>query len=359
MHDSWTALRPLFLAGVVLVATHAGVSTQSPSQSRALPLISQQSPRLVASVFLPRFARLGPLCDRCNEYDTQASSRIAVQGPLTLSVMDTPGPLNPGGVALISVASTHDLTDLSGEAAGRTVRFWRAASSREWSGLVGINLDSTPGAVTLTIHGTSTTGMTATTRVPLTVARYRFETRRLQVDPKLVNPPESELARIKEEAKAMADAFAIVTPQRYWHGRFDAPVPGTATSSFGRLTITNGKPAGRHQGADFRAATGTPVKAPNGGRVVIARNLYFAGNTVIIDHGLGVFSLLAHLSRIDVAPGATVARGDLVGESGATGRVTGPHLHWAVRFGETTVDPIALMSALARQSDEDVPPPSH
>jgi len=125
------------------------------------------------------------------------------------------------------------------------------------------------------------------------------------------------------------------------------------------LTITNGKPAGRHQGADFRAATGTPVKAPNGGRVVIARNLYFAGNTIIIDHGLGVFSLLAHLSRIDVAPGATVARGDMVGESGATGRVTGPHLHWAVRFGEMTVDPIALMSALARQSDEDVPPPSH
>ena len=103
------------------------------------------------------------------------------------------------------------------------------------------------------------------------------------------------------------------------------------------------------EGADFRAATGTPVKAPNAGRVVVAQNLYFAGNTVIIDHGLGVFSLLAHLSRIDVTPSATLARGDLVGESGATGRVTGPHLHWAVRFGDMTVDPLALMSALATQ----------
>jgi murein DD-endopeptidase MepM/ murein hydrolase activator NlpD len=84
----------------------------------------------------------------------------------------------------------------------------------------------------------------------------------------------------------------------------------------------------------------------------MAQNLYFAGNTVIIDHGLGVFSLLAHLSKIGVEPGATVARGDLLGESGATGRVTGPHLHWAVRFGDMSVDPLSLMSALAATPDQ-------
>jgi len=92
---------------------------------------------------------------------------------------------------------------------------------------------------------------------------------------------------------------------------------------------------------------------------VLAQNLYFAGNTVILDHGLGVFSLLAHLSRIDVAPGAMVVRGDVLGESGATGRVTGPHLHWAVRFGDMTVDPLALISALSKQSDEETLHPSH
>jgi murein DD-endopeptidase MepM/ murein hydrolase activator NlpD len=193
----------------------------------------------------------------------------------------------------------------------------------------------------------------------LLVERHRFETRRLQVDPKLVNPPESEAERIRQEAKAMAEAFAILTRERFWRGPFDAPVPGTATSSFGRLTVTNGKPAGRHQGADFRAATGTPIRAPNAGRVVLAQSLYFAGNTVIIDHGLGVFSLLAHLSRIDVEPGAVVARGEVLGQSGATGRVTGPHLHWAVRFGDMSVDPIELMSASTQLSDEDAAPPSH
>jgi murein DD-endopeptidase MepM/ murein hydrolase activator NlpD len=277
------------------------------------------------------------------------STQTAEQRSLTLTVMDTPGPLKPGGVALISVASTHDLAELSGEAAGHPVRFWAATSPKEWNGLVGVNLNSAPGAATLVIHGKTGSGLTATTRVSLLVERYKFETRRLQVDPKLVNPPQEELARIKEETRVMAEAFAIVTPQRFWRGPFDAPVPGTATSSFGRLTITNGKPAGRHQGADFRAATGTPVKAPNAGRVVVAQNLYFAGNTVIIDHGLGVFSLLAHLSRIDVARGASLERGAVVGESGATGRVTGPHLHWAVRFGDMSVDPVALISALAAQ----------
>lgn len=281
------------------------------------------------------------------------------QGTLALSAVRTPGPLKPGGVTLINVTATQDLAELTGHAAGRPVFFWPAASSREWSGLAGVNLESAPGPVTVTIQGRATGGATAVTRLSLLVERYQFETRRLRVDPKLANPPDEELARIKAEAKAMADAFASVTRERFWHGRFDAPVLGAATSSFGRLTITNGKPAGRHQGADFRAATGTPVKAPNAGRVVMAQDLYFAGNTVIIDHGLGVFSLLAHLSRIGVAAGTTVLRGDVLGESGATGRVTGPHLHWAVRFGEMTVDPLALMSVLAKQSDEDTLLPSH
>jgi murein DD-endopeptidase MepM/ murein hydrolase activator NlpD len=282
-------------------------------------------------------------------------AQSAGQGTPALTVVRAPESLKPGSVALITVAATQDLIELTGEAAGHPVFFWPTSSPREWNGLAGISLQSAPGKATLTIQGRTAGGAKAATRVSLLVEKYQFETRRLRVDPKMVNPPEEELARIKEEAKAMADAFAIVTPERLWRGRFEAPVPGTATSSFGRLTITNGKPAGRHQGADFRAPTGTPVRAPNAGRVVMAQSLYFAGNTVIIDHGFGVFSLLAHLSRIGVGRGATVARGDLLGESGATGRVTGPHLHWAVRFGAMSVDPLALMSASASQSAEDVP----
>jgi murein DD-endopeptidase MepM/ murein hydrolase activator NlpD len=289
---------------------------------------------------------------------TSVSARHSTQDAVILSV-GTPGPLKPGGVALIAVSAPQDLTALTGHLAGRPVRFWQGASAREWNGLAGVNLDAAPGSIALTMEGTTANGAHATAQVSLLVERYRYETRRIQVDPKMANPPESEIARIKQDAQAMADAFAILTPERLWRGSFDTPVPGEANSAFGRLTITNGKPSGRHQGADFRAATGTPVHAPNGGRVVLAQNLYFAGNTVIIDHGLGVFSLLAHLSRIDVQSGTAVVRGEVVGQSGATGRVTGPHLHWAVRFGEMTVDPLSLMSAVANLQDEDAPPRVH
>ena len=109
------------------------------------------------------------------------------------------------------------------------------------------------------------------------------------------------------------------------------PVPGAANSAFGTRSVYNGKPRTPHGGADFLSPGGTPVHAPNAGRIAVARALYFTGNTVVIDHGLGVFSLLAHLSVIDVHEGDLVAAGAVVGQVGATGRVTGPHLHWAVR----------------------------
>ncbi len=96
----------------------------------------------------------------------------------------------------------------------------------------------------------------------------------------------------------------------------------------------------------MRGATGTPVTAPAGGTVVLAEDLYFSGTTVILDHGLGVFSLLCHLSRLDVGEGAAVARGDTVGAIGATGRVTGPHLHWTLRIGPASVDPMSVLAVL-------------
>jgi murein DD-endopeptidase MepM/ murein hydrolase activator NlpD len=178
------------------------------------------------------------------------------------------------------------------------------------------------------------------------VAR-KFETRRLQVSEQFVNPPASLGERIAREARLLADTFNSVRTERLWRGPFGVPVTGSATSSFGRLTILNGKPGGRHQGADFRAAEGTPVRAPNSGVVVLAEDLYYSGNTVVVDHGYGLFSLLAHLSRMAVPAGSPVARGDVLGVSGSTGRVTGPHLHWAVRLGSLSVDPMSLLNAAA------------
>jgi murein DD-endopeptidase MepM/ murein hydrolase activator NlpD len=123
-------------------------------------------------------------------------------------------------------------------------------------------------------------------------------------------------------------------------------VPGAANSRFGTRSVFNGEARAPHAGADFSAALGQPIKAPNAGLVVAARPLYYSGNTVILDHGLGLYSMLAHLSRIDVHEGDRVAAGDVVGLVGATGRVTGPHLHWALRVGGARVDPLSALALL-------------
>jgi murein DD-endopeptidase MepM/ murein hydrolase activator NlpD len=268
------------------------------------------------------------------------STSLVGQDGRSLTMSASSRTMSPGSVVLLTVKSATPLASLSGQAFGRPVRFWETGPL-EWRGLVAAGLEATPGIYDVDITGADTVAKTR-----LTVVRKQFETRRLRVGAEFVNPPVGEAERIASEAKRLATLFTRATP-RAWRGAFQAPVSGTATSSFGRLTVLNGEPRGRHQGADFRAATGTPVVAPNAGRVVLAEDLYFSGNTVVIDHGLGMFSLLAHLSRINVTAGTDVARGEMLGLSGATGRVTGPHLHWALRLSEFSVDPLAVIAVLS------------
>ena len=133
-----------------------------------------------------------------------------------------------------------------------------------------------------------------------------FRTRRLTVNEAFVTPPPSEQARIDREAALLAGVWKSPAAERLWTEPFVRPVPQEANSAFGTRSIFNGKPRNAHGGADFLSPAGTPIHAPNAGRIVVARNLYFSGNTVIIDHGLGLFSMLAHLSAIDVHEGDRV-----------------------------------------------------
>ena len=175
------------------------------------------------------------------------------------------------------------------------------------------------------------------------IGEANYRTGALSVPPQFVEPPPEVAARIKAESEFKAKVFATSADERLWQGNFRAPVKAEATDSFGTRRMFNGKLASVHKGADFRAAMGTPVHAGNSGTVVIARPLYFEGNCVVIDHGLGLFTLYMHFSRIDVKEGRRVRMGDLLGLSGATGRVTGPHLHWAVRWQGAYLDPIKLL----------------
>ncbi len=213
---------------------------------------------------------------------------------------------------------------------------------RRWEGLVGVDLGTAPGTYRVQIAARSA-GSSFERIHTLRIEPKEFPVRRLTVEERFVTPPAAELERIRKERELVSGIFARMTPQRYWEGPFLRPVPGEATSSFGRRSIINDQPRSPHGGTDFRGATGTPIKAPNAGRVVLVRDLYFAGNTVIVDHGLGLYSYFAHLSEFRVEEGETVRKGDVVGLVGATGRVTGPHLHWTTRLVGTLVDPLSLM----------------
>ena len=217
-----------------------------------------------------------------------------------------------------------------------------AIDERSWRALVGIDLDTKPGAYMIGVEA----GPGLTRSYAVTVRPKHFPTRRLTVDEDFVEPPAALGERLTREAKLLSSTWAHPAPDRFWRPPFVRPVPQAANSAFGTRSIFNGKPRNPHGGADFLSPAGTPIHAPNAGRVVVARDLYFTGNTIVIDHGQGLFSMLAHLSSIAVHEGDQTERGDVIGLVGATGRVTGPHLHWAVRASGARIDPLSLLALL-------------
>jgi murein DD-endopeptidase MepM/ murein hydrolase activator NlpD len=214
-----------------------------------------------------------------------------------------------------------------------------------WRALVGIDLDQRPGRYLLEVEADVGSTVLRQSR-PLVVGPRKFPTRTLRVNPAFVNPSPGELTRIREDQAFISGVYGRPATTRLWSAPFVRPVPGEANSSFGTRSVFNGEARSPHGGTDFLSPRGTPIKAPNAGRVVCARDLYFTGNTVIIDHGLGMFSMLAHLSRLDVREGDTVQAAQMVGLVGATGRVTGPHLHWALSVSGARVDPLSALTLL-------------
>jgi len=248
----------------------------------------------------------------------------------------------PGELVALTIEGPGATEPVRVRAFDRDVPVYRAGD-REWHALLGIDLDVKPGAYPVTVDAGAPAQHVVHT---LTVAARVFRTRRLTVDEAFVTPPPSEAERIARENRLLESVWKAPSPEPLWTHAFVRPVPQPANSAFGTRSIFNGKPRNAHGGADFLSPSGTPVHAPNAGRIAVARNLYFSGNTVIIDHGAGLFSMMAHLSAIDVKEGDLVMPGQMLGLVGATGRVTGPHLHWAVRAAGARVDPLSLLALL-------------
>jgi murein DD-endopeptidase MepM/ murein hydrolase activator NlpD len=254
--------------------------------------------------------------------------------------------VRPGELVVLTIAPPASTTSLHVHAFARDIPAFKV-SGRTWRALVGIDLATTPGTYKVAISA-GTGENAASTTYPLVVRPRTFATRTLTVDEAFVNPPPEAVAQIEHDTQTLNRIWAATSPTRLWDGPFMRPVPDPANSRFGTRSVLNGQPRSPHSGADFLSPEGRPIKAPNAGRVVFAWPQYFTGNTVIVDHGLGLFSLFAHLSQIDVHEGDMVATGDVIGNVGSTGRVTGPHLHWSVRVNGARVDPLSLLATLGR-----------
>ena len=209
--------------------------------------------------------------------------------------------------------------------------------------LVGIAADAEPGKRTITIR----TAAGDERAIGFVVVDREFPEERLTIaNRRHVNPEPADLERYARERDIQLAAYALRTPLRDDLLPVQMPLEGRISSLFGYRRILNGQPRARHSGLDIAANTGTAVVVPTPGTVAVTGDFFFNGKTVQIDHGGGLVTMYCHLSRIDVAEGETVGRGQVLGAVGATGRVTGPHLHWTVSLRGVRVDPQAAMATL-------------
>jgi len=242
----------------------------------------------------------------------------------------------PGGVVTFKLSGAADqLPTVAFN--GRPVMVVR--QNDVWLAILGIGLSIEPGDYHVDVLQPGA----GEQKLPFRVTPKKYATQQLKVPPGQVNLSPEDEARVKretEKVRAALDAFSAGTPRTL---RLDAPVAGRRSSSFGLRRMFNGESRNPHSGMDIAAPTGTPIKAPLAGRVVDTGEYFFNGGNVIIDHGQGLATMYCHLSKIRVEVGQELKRGEVLGDVGATGRVTGPHLHWGVSLNGAMVDPALFL----------------
>ncbi|WP_431111568.1 peptidoglycan DD-metalloendopeptidase family protein [Variovorax paradoxus] len=244
----------------------------------------------------------------------------------------------PGGVARLSLGpSAKRPTAFSGD-----VPLLVLGDAIEWTALVGIPLAATPGDASIVVHPESG----AEKQVAYTVEPKQYREQRLTVPPRTVDLSPEDEARYERERAHLATVMATLTDLRPDASlQMRVPVPGRRSSSFGLRRVFNGQSRNPHSGMDIAAGTGTPVLAPLPGRVIDTGDYFFNGGTVWLDHGGGLLTMYCHLSRVDVKVGDVLKTGEQLAAVGATGRVTGPHLHWSVMLNRAMVDPALFIAA--------------
>jgi murein DD-endopeptidase MepM/ murein hydrolase activator NlpD len=253
-----------------------------------------------------------------------------------------PGRLVNGAPVFFQVTAPASVVALTGTWLGHSIVF-DASSSKSWVAIAGVSLETTAGRYSLALRGETRDGKKLAFEQTFAVATQKYPVVKLTVSKQFTSPSPEQQEVIKKDQDLKRQTFAEISPEREWQGQFEAPVEAPISDVFGVRRVFNGITKSVHQGLDFRVPPATPVNAINKGRVILARQLYFEGNCVVIDHGQGLLTLYLHLSELKVKEGEIVNRGQEIGLSGATGRATGPHLHLAVRWQGTYLDPAALL----------------
>lgn len=257
-----------------------------------------------------------------------------VPAAFALSVKVLPAEISPGDAFVVRIEGAHVLAPeaiMGGSALDLT-----GCGNGCFEAIDALGLDTRPGSYPITVK----VGQTAL-KVDLTVKKTVFPTINLRLPEKEVILGPKDLERAKREERLLEAIWKKDTP-RLWKGDFILPLPTEVSSPFGLRRLMNKERISIHRGIDMKGREGQQIKACNSGRVVLAQNLFFGGNTVVLDHGTGIYSIYMHLSKFDVKPGDIVTKGQTVGLVGSTGRATGPHLHFSIKVLDISTNPVSL-----------------
>lgn len=286
-----------------------------------------------------------PLCAQTGRGRARsARTRAVAAQDAVKNIFWQPNDLVQGSPAFFTVEFARPVRRVSAIWTGKTIVFFRTENPRVWYALAGADLETQPGTYGLAISATLTTGRVVHSTKKIEVGAGTFGTGDVNVPENYVEPNAEEQRQIASDQKLKDRAFAHDTPRPLWSGNFAPPVSAKPTPSFGESRLLNEERTSTHRGTDYPVPEGTRVVAANSGTVVLATSLYYEGNCVVVDHGLRFFTIYMHLKQIDVHEGDRVEKGQRLGLSGATGRVTGPHVHLGVRWNGANLDPVKLLA---------------
>jgi hypothetical protein len=274
---------------------------------------------------------------------------LVLAGPVfaqdgSLAIHPTPERIKQGGVATLRIRGAAPADRLRLRVGSRNMALGSPSAGLPRILWIGVDLEQPPGPLEVVLDGMTIAGQTASARTQIIVVDGNYPVQRLSVPRSFTELDAPTLARVASEKGILDRLWETVTPARMWHTPFRVPLQDAGRGSgFGLKRVINGDPRAPHTGVDFSVPAGTPVLAANAGVVVLAEEHFFAGKSLVLDHGEGLYTMYFHLQESLVGLGRRVAQGEPIGRVGHTGRATGPHLHWGARLGGARIDPEALL----------------